>query len=250
MNYPFFIISNHETKYCIFDKPFNLVMKTAVTHLFFLFLCGFCFSQKDALNLGDKYADDQVYVSVAYSQFYDQPASVSRSNFSYSLSTGFIKDLILNKQGNFSVGAGIGYGLDFFNHELKVEEVNNNTIFSSDTSIRTNLFKSQNLEFPLELRWRTSNANKYEFWRVYAGIKFLYNLSNNFQFDDTSNMRIKYSDISSYNKLQYGLTFSAGYDEFNINIFYGLTPIFNNGKIDLEDINTKILKFGLIFYFL
>ena len=64
-------------------------MKTAVTHLFFLFLCGFCFSQKDALNLGDKYADDQVYVSVAYSQFYDQPASVSRSNFSYSLSTGF-----------------------------------------------------------------------------------------------------------------------------------------------------------------
>jgi len=225
-------------------------MKNVATHLFFLFLFGVSFAQKDSLNIGDRYADDQLYVSVSYAQFYEQPTLISKSNFSYSLSTGFIKDLILNKQGNYSIAVGIGYGFDFFNHKLKVEEINNTTLFSSDTSISGNLFKSHNLEFPLELRWRTSKANKYDFWRVYTGIKFLYNLSNNCQFEDASNIILKYSDISNYNKLQYGLTFSAGYDEFNINIFYGLTPVFNNSKINGEDINTKILKFGLIFYIL
>ena len=225
-------------------------MKTLVTLFFLVFLCGVTFAQKDSLNIGDRYADDQVYVSISYSQFYDQPALISKSNFSYSLSTGFIKDVIINKQGNISIAAGIGYGFDFFNHRLKVEEVNNTTVFSTDAGISGNLFKSHNLEFPLELRWRTSTANKYDFWRVYTGVKFFYNMSNNFQFIDASNTTFKYSNISDYNKFQYGLTFSAGYDEFNFNIFYGLTSVFDNSVIDGEDINTKILRFGLIFYFL
>jgi hypothetical protein len=225
-------------------------MKIVATLIFFLFSVSISFAQKDSLNIGDRYADDQVYISVSYGQFYNQPTPISKSNFSYSLSTGFIKDLILNKQGNISIAGGIGYGFDFFNHKLKVEQINNTTVFSSDNTISGNLFKSHNLEIPLELRWRTSNANKYDFWRVYTGVKFFYNLSNSFQFEDASNATFKYSNISDYNKLQYGLTLSAGYDEFNINIFYGLTPVFNNSTIDGEDINTKILRFGLIFYFL
>ena len=225
-------------------------MKIVATFFFFIFLVGVSFAQKDSLNIGDRYADDQVYISVSYGQFFDQPTPISKSNFSYSLSTGFIKDLILNRKGNISIAAGIGYGFDFFNHKLKVEEINNATVFSSDETISGNLFKSHNLEFPLELRWRTSNANKYDFWRVYTGIKFFYNISNSFQFEDASNTTFKYSNISNYNKFQYGLTLSAGYDEFNINLFYGLTPVFNNSAINGEDINTKILKFGLMFYIL
>lgn len=225
-------------------------MKIVSTLFFFIFSVSISFAQKDSLNIGDRYADDQVYISVSYGQFYNQPTPISKSNFSYSLSTGFIKDLILNKQGSISIAGGIGYGFDFFNHKLKVEQINNTTVFSSDNTISGNLFKSHNLEIPLELRWRTSNANKYDFWRVYTGVKFFYNLSNSFQFEDASNATFKYSNISNYNKLQYGLTLSAGYDEFNINIFYGLTPVFNNSTIDGEDINTKILRFGLIFYFL
>ena len=120
----------------------------------------------------------------------------------------------------------------------------------TDNTISSNLFTSHNLEFPLELRWRTSTATKYNFWRVYTGIKFFYNLSNKFQFDDESNTTYKYSNISNYNRLQYGLTLSTGYDEFNINIFYGLTPVFKGSNLNGEKIDTKILKFGLIFYIL
>lgn len=208
------------------------------------------FAQKDSLHLGDRYSDDQIYGSISYAQFYDQPSSISKSNFSYSLSLGFMKDIILNKKGTISMAGGIGYGFDFFNHKLKVEEISGITVFSNDNSISSNLFKSHNLEFPLEFRWRTSTANKYDFWRIYGGVKFFYNMSNRFQFDASNGTTFKHENISSYNKLQYGLTFSVGFDEFNLNVFYGLTPVFKNGTINGEDINSKILKFGMIFYFL
>ena len=77
-------------------------------------------AQKDSLQLGDSYADDQIYFSVSYAQLNNQPTTISRSNFSYAVSAGFMKDIILNKRGNISFAAGVGYGFDFFNHELKI----------------------------------------------------------------------------------------------------------------------------------
>jgi len=135
-------------------------------------------------------------------------------------------------------------------YELKIEESNNATVFSSDNTITSNIFKSHNLEFPFELRWRSSTANKYNFWRIYGGVKFIYNMSNSFQYIDVNNIDFNYSNVSAYNKLQYGLTLSAGYDKFNINVFYGLTPVFNDAKIEGEKIETKAIKFGLILYLL
>lgn len=225
-------------------------MKNRFILFYFLIFPLFIFSQKDSLSIGDRYADDQLYISVSYSQFYNQPTTITKSNFSYSLSTGFIKDIILNKSGTFSVAGGIGYGYDFFNHELKVDEVSGISSFNSDSSISENVFKAHNIEFPLEIRWRTSTAKKYSFWRVYTGLKFIYNVNNKFQYLDSDSNKFKYTNISAYNKLQYGLTLSAGYDEFTINLFYGLTPVFNNATINGESIDTKILKFGLIFYLL
>lgn len=214
--------------------------------LFFVFQVQ---AQKDSLQLGDRYADDQLYASISYAQFFNQPTSVSKSGFSYALSAGFIKDVILNKKGNFSFALGIGYGFDFFNHNLKVEEVNSKTTFSSAQNVRSNVFKSHNLEFPIEFRWRTSTARKYDFWRIYTGIKFLYNLSNKFEYTENST-KFTFKNLQSYNNFQYGLTLSAGFDAFNVNIFYSLTPIFESATIGSEEINSRILKFGFIFYIL
>lgn len=231
-------------------KDVSCIMKISFFLFYFLVFPMVIFSQKDSLSLGDAYADDQIYLSVSYSQFNDQPSTITKSNFSYSLSVGFMKDIILNKTGTLAIAAGFGYGFDFFNHELKVDELNDETIFNRGNSISDNVFKAHNLEFPFEIRWRTSTAQKYNFWRVYSGVKFLYNLNNQFQYIDTNSNQIKYSNISSYKKLQYGLTISAGYDAFNINVFYGLTPIYKNASMNVESVDTKILKFGLTFYFL
>ena len=213
-------------------------------------LSSLLFSQKDSLTIGDRYADDQIYIALTYNQLYQQPAAITRSGFSFGISTGFIKDIILNKQGNFSFALGIGYGYDSYNHELKVEDINNETVFSNDNTLRSNDYFSHNLEFPLELRWRTSTANKYKFWRIYTGVKFLYNFSNTFEYTDTNEVLNSFSNINSYNNLQYGLTLSAGYDAFNFHVFYGLSTIYKDAQISGENINTKALKFGLIFYWL
>jgi hypothetical protein len=224
-------------------------MNKIVYFLFFVFFTSFIWAQKDSLQLGDRYADDQIYASVSYAQFGNQPSSISKSSFSYSISTGILKDFILNKKGNVSIALGVGYGFDFFNHELQVKEINEITSFDTSTDISSNVFKAHNLELPFEIRWRTSNAKKYDFWRIYMGVKFLYNLSNTFQFTENST-DFMYENVSAYRKLQYGLTLSAGYTDFNAYLFYGLTPIFENATISGEEINSNILKFGLIFYFL
>ena len=225
-------------------------MRNRLIVFYFLIVPFLAFAQKDSLSIGDRYAEDQLYFSVSYSQFFKQPSTITKSNFSYGLSVGFMKDIILNKAGTFAIAGGIGLGYDFFNHELKLDEQGNGTVFANDNTNSKNIFRSSNLEFPLELRWRTSTAKKYSFWRIYTGVKFLYNLNHSFQYRDADENQFKYSNISAYNKLQYGLTLSAGYDDFTMNVFYGLTPVFNNALLNGESVDTKILKFGLIFYFL
>ena len=207
------------------------------------------FSQKDSLELGDYYAEDQLYLSISYSQFMEQPASIENDNFSYSLSGGFIKDFILNESGSISIAGGVGIAADFFNHNLKIEEVNNETIFNNGTSTPDNKINIVSLELPLQIRWRTSTANKYKFWRIYGGITFLYNLNNTVSFTE-SDTTIKYSNISSFRKWQYGATLVAGFGKFNLSAFYGLTPLYENAFLEGENINTKTLRLGLLFYFL
>ncbi|MFT5959368.1 MAG: hypothetical protein ACI8VJ_001126, partial [Polaribacter sp.] len=66
---------------------------------YFLIVPFLAFAQKDSLSIGDRYAEDQLYFSVSYSQFFKQPSTITKSNFSYGLSVGFMKDIILNKAG-------------------------------------------------------------------------------------------------------------------------------------------------------
>ena len=221
-------------------------MNRLVYFIFCVLSASQIFAQKDSLQLGDNYAEDQIYASISYAQFFKQPVGVSKSGFSYSISTGFMRDVILNQKGSFSFAVGVGYGFDFFNHNIEVREINDETIFATAVGTSSNTFKSHNLEFPFELRWRTSNAIKYDFWRIYAGVKFLYNMSHKFGFIE-DNKSFSYKNLSAFSKLQYGLTLSAGYDVFNINIFYGLAPIFDSAEPAMD---TSVLKFGLIFYIL
>jgi hypothetical protein len=220
--------------------------------LIFLFLIAYSLpsvAQKDSLQLGDRYAEDQLYMIVSYNQLFNQPAMVKGSGFSYGLSTGFMKDLILNKQGSISVALGVGYNFDLLNHGLTISEENNDITFQVDNLGATNKLLLHNLEFPFELRWRGSDAQTYKFWRVYMGVKASYNLSNNFKFTNETDS-FSYRNVSSYNTWQYGLTLSVGYDVFAAHVYYGLNPILKDTSLGTADISSKIMRIGLIFYLL
>ena len=220
--------------------------------LIFLFLIAYSLpsvAQKDSLQLGDRYAEDQLYMIVSYNQLFNQPAMVKGSGFSYGLSTGFMKDLILNKQGSISMALGVGYNFDLLNHGLTISEENNDITFQVDNLGATNKLLLHNLEFPFELRWRGSDAQTYKFWRVYMGVKASYNLSNNFKFTNETDS-FSYRNVSSYNTWQYGLTLSVGYDVFAAHVYYGLNPILKDTSLGTADISSKIMRIGLIFYLL
>jgi len=216
---------------------------------FFIGCSSIAFSQKDSLQLGSKYAEDQLYFLISYNQLFDQPSLVKGSGFSYGLSAGFMKDLILNKKGSISLALGFGYNYDLLNHGLTIAEENNEVTFQVDNSGAINTLTIHNLEFPFEFRWRNSDAQTYKFWRVYMGVKASYNVSNNFKFTDQSNS-FSYKNVSRFNSWQYGLTLSVGYDVFTAHMYYGLTPMLKDTMLGTTDIFSKTMRIGLIFYFL
>ena len=216
---------------------------------FFIGCSSIAFSQKDSLQLGSKYAEDQLYFLISYNQLFDQPSLVKGSGFSYGLSTGFMKDLILNKKGSISLALGFGYNYDLLNHGLTIAKENNEVTFQVDNSGAINTLTIHNLEFPFEFRWRNSDAQTYKFWRVYMGVKASYNVSNNFKFTDQSNS-FSYKNVSRFNSWQYGLTLSVGYDVFTAHMYYGLTPMLKDTMLGTTDISSKTMRIGLIFYFL
>ncbi|WP_299678819.1 porin family protein [uncultured Tenacibaculum sp.] len=214
--------------------------------LVFIITCNILFSQADSLKLGDKYLEDQLYLGVSYDIMLNQPKGTSSTGFSYSLSFGYIRDIPLNRKGNFAIGVGAGYGFNSFNHGIQV--LDDSTIQLA-VDISSNKLVLHNLEFPIQFRWRTSDAITYSFWRIYSGVKMTYNLNNSFNYVENGNS-FEFANIPIYNNFQTGLELSAGYGTFNFYMYYGLTPVYKNVVINNTSVNSNIIKFGLIFYLL
>lgn len=203
------------------------------------------FSQVDSLRVGEKYWEDQLYISISYNVLGKQPKNIGSSGFSYGVSAGYIKDIPFNRKGKWAAGIGVGYSHDSFSHNLKIEE----TLISVSNELSSNKIKLHSFEFPMQLRWRNSTAVKYSFWRFYTGIRLSYNFSNKFRYI-LNNKQYSFTNIPEYNRFQSAIELSAGYGSFNFYAYYSLVPMYKNVSINNEKSDTRILKFGLIFYLL
>ncbi|PQJ21536.1 porin family protein [Tenacibaculum sp. SG-28] len=219
--------------------------------ILFIFTASFVWAQQDSLKIGDPYLEDQLYFDISYNVLYDQPELAGSSSFSYGISLGYLRDIPLKTSGTFALAIGLGYGYDSFNHLLQPLESTSYKQFQvADGNVTNNKFNTHTIEIPFQIRIRNSDANRYSFWRFYLGMKQSYSIRNSFRFSTPEN-DASYSNISSYNKWQTGLTVSAGYSTFNLYFYYGLTPILNNAILtDGTSIDTKMYKIGLSFYFL
>ena len=88
-------------------------MNSIITFFIVFLLVSSSYAQKDSLQLGDRYAEDQIYASITYAQFNRSTIKVTKSSFSYAISTGFLKDFILNKKGNISIALELAMDLIF-----------------------------------------------------------------------------------------------------------------------------------------
>ncbi|WP_299222906.1 porin family protein [uncultured Psychroserpens sp.] len=236
-----------------------------VSFYFLFFIIGFlnCNAQstfqneikKDTTTLVDNaYREDQFYASITYNLLANKPDGVSQSGFSSGYHIGFIRDMPLNKRRNIAIGVGIGLSSNSYNQTLLISKENDDFAYSvlddNETEFSKNKFATYLVEFPIEFRWRTSTAKIYDFWRVYTGIKFGYVVLNSSKFDSSTG-DLKFSNIDDFNKLQYGLTLSAGYSNFNLHLYYALNNIFNSdATLAGEQIEISSVRIGLIFYIL
>ena len=197
------------------------------------------------------YREDQFYVSITYNALIDLPNNVSQNSFSTGVHLGVIRDFPLNKRRNIALALGLGYSFNSFNQNIRISGRNpyNYSILESSNYSKNN-FAQHFIEVPFQFRWRTSNAESYKFWRVYTGLKLGYLIASKSIFNDSSGSDNQ-KNLTDLNKLQYGLTMSIGYNTWNGYIYYGLNPVFNDvSTVDLQSIDMRVLKIGLIFYLL
>ena len=209
--------------------------------LFFLF-SGFLQAQNDSTFVDDKYLEDQIYFNLTYIHMLNLPDRISQSGFSFGLGGGFIKDFPLNERRNIGLGAGLGYGLNNYYFNVKLEEA----VPNEDSNPVNNKIIMHTVELPIELRFRGSTASKYKFWRFYPWIKIAYAFAKNTSFGKSADFDVK--DVIEVNDFLYGLTFSAGYNKWNLHLYYGLNDLFNETQKNDYNINISDLRVGLIFY--
>ncbi|WP_372920000.1 porin family protein [Salegentibacter sp.] len=199
------------------------------------------------------YREDQFYVGLTFNLIDQKASSISQSSFSGGIHLGLIRDFPLNKQRNIAIGAGLGWSLNSFGHNLFIGQAENGeTIFRSlDRSLDydTNRFTTQLVELPLEFRWRTSTPETYKFWRVYTGLKlgYIYNFKSNFV--QPGNQVVQY-DLPELERFRIGANLTFGYNTFNFHFYYSLNPLFNDARVDDSEIGMHLVRVGLMFYIL
>jgi hypothetical protein len=172
------------------------------------------------------------------------PEQISQNGFSFGFGLGIIKDLPINKRRN--IGFGIGLAYEFNTYYFSIDDHENLPPEINDR-LKNNKITLNYIEIPVEFRIRTSKSQKYNFWRVYPGIKFSYAFAT---YSSLKNSIPLNYEILEINKFQYGITLSTGYNKWNLQVYYGLNELFSETIENTFDINIHDFRIGLIFYIL
>ncbi|MGJ8683615.1 MAG: porin family protein [Nonlabens sp.] len=200
------------------------------------------------------YREDQFYIGLSFNLINNEPNDFSQNGFSGGLHLGFIRDMPINKRRNKAIGIGLGLSTNTYNSNLFIGEDETGasiySIIDSELDFKSNRFNTNLIEMPIQYRWRTSTATKYNFWRIYTGIKLGYIYYHKSRFEQPGNTVIQ-TDIPELNKFRYAATLTLGNGSFNAFVQYSLNTLFNkNARVDSESINLQPIKFGIEFYYL
>lgn len=208
---------------------------------------------KPIVKIDSLYREDQIFFSMTYNMFTDIPTQFKQNKFSLGLSAGFLRDMPLNKKRTVAIAAGLGLSYQNYYQNLNISRDGAGAIIygvNSYSEFVSNRYRQYSVDLPIEFRWRNSTFDSTRFWRIYGGVKLSYVFSNSSILDDGENT-YRINNNSDINKFQYGPYLAAGYNTWNIYIYYGLNPLFNSATtISGEKINLKTLNAGLIFYIL
>lgn len=207
-------------------------------------------------TIGDQqYREDQFYLGLTYNLLLNVPSAVNIRGLSGGIHFGYLRDMPLNEQRNIAIAVGAGLNFDVYGNTLFIGETpQDETIFTILTNDEyeydTNRFTTAVIEAPIELRWRSSTAKKYAFWRVYAGFRVGYAYWYQAKFKQTDN-EVTQTDIPEFNRIRLAATLSAGYNKVNFFASYSINPFFDGAvTTDGQQLDFRVLKLGILFYIL
>ena len=153
----------------------SLLLKYMKFHLCIFFMTlGLFMGSAQQSNEEDinRYLEDQFYIGIGINFLTERPENVVQNSLSYNLQLGFIKDIPINRNRNFGLGFGLGYATNSYYSNIRADNSSGEIVYSllSTDDFKRNKLETHAIEVPLELRWRTSTATEYRFWRIYGGI--------------------------------------------------------------------------------
>ena len=174
------------------------------------------------------YREDQFYFALSYDLLTEVPKEVATRGLVGGIQIGFIRDWPFSQGGDWSLGTGLGMSYDRYGSNIVAREGSDTgptwTIEQSPSAIDANSLHLTALEFPLEIRWRSSTALSYKFWRLYAGIKWSQHLLSKTVFISS----VQSETLSDLPQLRPGIwfaTLSFGHGTFNAQMQWGLSPL-------------------------
>jgi hypothetical protein len=231
--------------------------------LFFscLFLISFLnvFSQEEKaadpeapkVKVDSLYREDQFYFAITYNALNNGPDGLSQKKFSAGLTFGFLRDMPINENRNIAIATGLGLSYKNYFQNLAITGTSDAPVYNvvNYSDINTNKFTQYLVDLPIEFRWRTSTFESYKFWRIYGGIKFSYVLFDRSVYSD-SEQKVVIKNNKNFERFQYGVYLSAGFNTWNIYAYYGLKPLFKSAKTPTENIGMRTMNIGVMFYIL
>ncbi len=201
-------------------------------------------AQQDSLYT--KYREDQFYISFALQLQQENISGFKQNGFSNNFQIGFVRDIPLSIKGRTALGLGLGYSYNRLISNLHSDTTGEKPTFSIKENEKNRQTYSS-LVVPLSFRFRTSTPDRTDFWRIYGGVKYIWNFTAYYSpFFGKS----YYSDFIRKNNTAVFL--SMGYNTWNMFFEYDLNSIYKQ-DIELSVGNLpklQTIKLGLIFYIL
>ncbi|HLS11960.1 MAG TPA: hypothetical protein VK050_07345 [Flavobacteriaceae bacterium] len=217
------------------------------------------FSQLDTIDssIDNKYREDQFYAGFSYSMLSKLPTDTRLRGLSGSLQFGFLRDYPLNKNRNIALAAGVGLNFNRYGQNLFIGKGNNSELIyrilgkEGPVKYSTNRLGTYIIELPVQFRWRTSTAEKYQFWRVYMGVTAGYIYWSQSMFKQEGN-KVVITNINDLEKWRWSASLSFGYNKINFFAKYDLNNLFKQDVYTTDGslLELRPLQFGFIFYIL
>lgn len=181
----------------------------------------------------------------------------SPKGFQRGVNVYFMYDVVI-KNSPVSIAPGIGIGSDNWYHNSQVvftDTFTNFIPFADTVGFKKSKLGLTYIDIPLELRFRGKPNPKNNWqWKLAAGFKigFLVHSKWKYKGDDfrvnpqVGQVKFKEFGVPNLEKLRYGVTARGGYGPFNLQIYYSLSNLFQDGQsIELQPITFGISINGL-----